>query len=469
MSAAPFPDPAAEAAWRTAVAAVLKGGDFDARLVGRTLDGIPVQPLYPAADAPAPAGARPPCRVFARLDADGLPPLDDLENGADGLVLLFDGAPTARGFGLDPAGLGAALAGVALDAAPLRLEPAPFGGLEAVRALLEVADARRIPSSSLDVDAGIDPIGFMARTGEAPRPWADMATLVVELVGVLRDRGLAGRLLRPDGRVHHEAGASEAQELAAVVATGVSYLRALDAGGVAPGAARGALSFTLAADADLFLTIAKVRALRRLWARVEEGCGLDSRPIRIHAETSWRMTARRDPATNLLRGALACAGAILGTADGVTVLPHTAALGLADPFARRLARNTALVLRDEAGLDRVADPGGGAGAVEALTEGLCAAAWDLFGDIESVGGLPAALADGSWGLRLAVAQGRRAAELTAGSRAVLGTTAYPLAEEPPAPVLRPLPPARRGGAGALPSLRDDQLVATAAPMPGGAG
>ena len=461
MTPPAFPDAAGEATWRAAVAKVLKGDDFDARLVTRTLDGIPVQPLYPAADAPAPAGSRPACRIFARLDAEGVPPLDDIENGADGLVLVFAGAGTARGFGLDPAGLDAALAGVELDLLPLRLEPAPFGGLEAVRALLEVTEGRRIPASALDLDAGVDPIGFTALCGEAPQPWPALSRTLVEIVGVLRDRGLPGRLLRPDGRPHHEAGASEAQELAAVLATGVAYLRALDAGGTSPEAARDALSFQIAADADLFLTVAKLRALRRLWARVEEDCGLVPRPIRLHAETSYRMMARRDPPTNLLRGALACAGAMLGDADGVTVLPHTAALGLADPFARRLARNTALVLRDEAGLDRVADPGAGAGAVEALTEALCAEAWALFGDIESVGGLPSALADGSWGTRLAVARARRGAELKAGTRSILGTTAFPLAEEPTPAVVRPLPPPPPRPAGALPSLRDDQLPGAA--------
>ena len=456
MTSTPFPDTAGEAAWRAAVAVVLKGEDFDARLVARTLDDIPVQPLYPPAAAPAPAGGRGACRIFARCDADDLSPLDDLENGSDGLVLVFAGTPTARGFGLDPAGLGAALDGVALDLLPLRLEPAPFGGLDAVKALLDVAEGRRIPASALDLDAGIDPIGFTTRTGEAPKPWPGMASLLVEIVGLLRDRDLGGPLLRADGRPHHEAGASEAQELAAVLASGVAYLRALDAGGIALEDARDALSFALAADADLLLTIAKCRALRRLWARVEEGCGLVPRAIRLHAETSWRMMARRDPSTNLLRGALACAGAMLGDADGVTVLPHTAPLGLADAFARRLARNTALVLRDEAGLDRVADPSAGAGAVEALTEALCAEAWHLFQGLDSVGGLPAALADGSWGPRLAETRARRGAELAAGTRAILGTTVFPLAEEPAPAVLRPLPPMPPGAPGALPILRDDE-------------
>lgn len=465
MTPPAFSDAAGEAAWRSAVAKVLKGEDFDTRLLSRTLDGIPIQPLYPAADAPGPAGPRPPCRIVARLDADEAAALGEIENGADGLVLVFAGAPTARGFGLDLAGLDAALVGVELDLLPLRLEPAPFGGLDAVRALLEVADARRIPASSLDLDAGIDPIGFMARTGAAPQPWPRLGALTAEAVDVLRGRGLAGPLLHADGRPYHEAGASEAQELAAVVATGLAYLRALDTAGVSLDDARETLSFLLAADSDQFLTTAKFRALRRLWARIEADCSLAAAPIRLHAETSWRMMARRDPPTNLLRGALACAGAMMSDADSVTVLPHTAALGLADPFARRLARNTALVLRDEAGLTRVVDPGAGSGAVETLTEALCSEAWDLIRSLEGQGGLPAALADGSWAARLAVTQGRRAADLMGGTRTILGTTAFPLAEEPALTVLKPLPAVPVPAAGALPSLRDDQLVE--APMPSG--
>ena len=460
-----FRDPAGEAAWRSAVAAVLKGDDFDARLVTRTLDDIPVEPLYAAADAPAPAGARPACRILARLDADDVPPLDDLENGADGLVLVVAGAGSARGFGLDPAGLDAALAGVELDLLPLRLDPAPFGGGDAALALLEVAAARRISASSLDLDAGLDPLGALARTDDAPRPWAETARLTAEAVAALRGRGLGGRLLRADGRPHHEAGASEAQELAAVVATGVTYLRMLDAGDLPLDAARRTLSFLLPADADQLLTVAKFRALRRLWARVEEACGLTPEPIRLGAETSWRMVARRDPRSNLLRTTLATAGAMLGGADTITVLPHTAALGLADPFARRLARNTALVLRDEAGLDRVADPAAGSGALEALTDALCAAAWDIVQDLDRAGGLPAALADGSWQRRIAASRERRAAELRSGARAILGTNAHPLAEEPAAVVLRPAPPVPALGEGALPSLRDDQLFGPDGALP----
>ena len=185
-----------------------EGRGHRARLVTRTLDGIPVPPLYPAADVPGPSGARPACRVFARLDADGVPPRDDVENGADGLVLAFAGAGTARGFGIDPAALADALDGIAIEHLPLRIEPAPFGGLEAARALLEVADRRNIDASALDLDAGIDPLGFLARTGRprtpgrcwrasSPRWWAPCAT---EASPVPCSWPTAGRTTRPARR-----------------------------------------------------------------------------------------------------------------------------------------------------------------------------------------------------------------------------------------------------------------------------
>ncbi|MBQ0818795.1 methylmalonyl-CoA mutase, partial [Microvirga sp. HBU67558] len=132
-------------------------------------------------------------------------------------------------------------------------------------------------------------------------------------------------------------------------------------------AARRALSFLLVADADEFLTVAKLRALRRLWARVEQACGLEPKPIRLHAETAWRMTTRRDPWVNILRTTIAAFSAGIGGADAITVLPFTAALGLPDAFARRIARNTQLILLDESNLARVADPAAGAGGFETLT------------------------------------------------------------------------------------------------------
>ena len=130
------------------------------------------------------------------------------------------------------------------------------------------------------------------------------------------------------------------------------------------------MAFRLAADADEFVTLAKFRALRLLWARVGEVCGAPARPARVHAESAWRMVTARDPWVNVLRGAMAAFSAGLGGADSVSVLPFTQGLGLPDPFARRLARNAQLILLEESHLGFVADPAAGAGVFEALTAGF---------------------------------------------------------------------------------------------------
>lgn len=237
-----------------------------------------------------------------------------------------------------------------------------------------------------------------------------------------------------------------------MLATGVAYLRGWEDLGLE--AARDAISFTLVADADQFLTIAKFRALRRLWARVEQACGLEPKPIRLHAETAWRMLTRSDPHTNILRNTIAAASAILGGADSLTVLPHTSALGLPDAFARRIARNTSLVLLDEANLGRVADPSAGAGAFEALTAALCSEAWTLFQDLEREGGLGEALQSGGWQARIAAVRAARRAALASGEATIVGVTRFAPSDED-----RPGNPALPSGSEqmppkTLPSWRD---------------
>src|SRR5262249_32837404 len=163
---------------------------------------------------------------------------------------------------------------------------------------------------------------------------------------------------------------SEAQELAFSLAVALAYLRALEAETPLADAAR-MIFFRLVADADQFLTVAKFRALRKLWARVQEACGLAPRPALVAAEAAWRTMTQRDPWVNMLRATMAVFAAGLGGADSITVLPFTAALGLPDRFARRMARNTQLILLEESNLAKVSDPAAGSGVIEDLTAKLC--------------------------------------------------------------------------------------------------
>lgn len=438
---------ASEAEWRQLAVKALKGADFEAKLVSHTADGLRIEPLYAKAAGWHPRPFRSeagPWRVVQRIDlpdpeAARLQAIDDLENGASGLVLVFADAPTARGFGLAdaaPATLARVLDGVMIDLVALRLE-AGRSAPEAARALIDLARSRGLPLDALDFDMGLDPYATLALDPAACDLTSTLLDAAVELsrpLGV----GAKSRILRVDGRVWHEAGASEGQELALALAAGVAHLRGLEARGIAPERARRMLAFLLPADADEFLGIAKLRAMRRLWARVEAACGLDPVPIRLDAETSFRMLTRRDPQVNLLRSTTAAFSAGLGGADSVTVLPFTQALGLPDAPARRIARNTQTILIEESGLAHVADPAGGAGGFEALTDGLCETAWQLFQRIEAAGGLDAALAGGLVSREIAAVSEKRLRDVRRRKQPITGTSAYPNLAESAAVVLAPL-------------------------------
>jgi methylmalonyl-CoA mutase len=197
------------------------------------------------------------------------------------------------------------------------------------------------------------------------------------------------------------------------------------------------IAFRLVADADQFLTMAKFRALRLLWARIEDACGFAARPAYVTAQTAWRTMAARDPYVNMLRATVAVTAAGFGGADSIAVLPYTAALGLPDPFARRIARNTALILIEESNLAKVADPAAGSGAIEALTQEIGAAAWGLFQAIERAGGAAAALERGLIQNWVAAVRREREQAAARGFEALTGTTTFPdLAETAPAVLAR---------------------------------
>jgi methylmalonyl-CoA mutase len=300
----PFPV-ATEADWLKRVEVVLKGADFQKKLVSRTHDGLAIQPLYHRrADAPLVAGghAGKPWGVATRVDhpdadAAAAQAREDLEGGADVLTLVFPGGRSARGFGLPCdtlADLDQALAGVHLDLIRLRLDPAPAGRIHAlmVAALIE---KRKLSPAQVSIDFGLDPISSLISLGHVPWDWPAMARRLGETVTALLARGFTGPFLTVDLRPYHEAGASEGQELAAALAQGVLYLRALEGNGVKLQHARHMISFIVPVDADQFMGVAKLRALRKLWAHVEKACGLAPSVATIHAETSWRMLTKRDP------------------------------------------------------------------------------------------------------------------------------------------------------------------------------
>jgi methylmalonyl-CoA mutase len=440
--------PASYDDWRKLVDGVLKGAPFE-KLVGKTYDNLRIEPIYQRARDAAPVAGRAaaaPWQIMQRVDHPdaaqaNAQALHDLENGATGLTLVFAGANGAHGFGLEPtaATTGKVLDGIFIDAGiAIELEIGPQSRMVAIH-VAEYVKRKGLPPADCNIRFGLDPIGACAVWGSSPYTWPEIVPAVTGAIKGLAGLGFRGPFAVADGRVIHDAGGSEVQELAFVLATGVAHLRALENSGVVLEEARSMVYARLSADVDQFLTLAKFRALRLLWARVEEACGLAPRPIFIAADTAWRMLTQRDPYVNMLRATIATFSAGLGGANAITVLPHTLALGLPDPFARRAARNTQLVLLEESNLAKVSDPAAGSGGMEALTRELCEAAWSVFQEIEKAGGVFAALEQNLIQRKVAATRAVREANIAKRKEVLTGASEFPNLHEAHVAVLNAKP------------------------------
>lgn len=426
--------PAANAAdWRKVADSALKGAAFDS-LMTRTRDGLVLEPIYPSANVEHAIAGREggkPWSIVQRMDqsdpmAAKRQALDDLNSGADGLSLVFRSALSARGHGLPLTieDLSLALNGVHLDWIKVRIE-AGGKARAASRVFADHVDKTDIDPKDLSVDFGFDPIGTFAARGVLDLDEEAIAHRLVETITSLETRGFAGPFINVRGDVFHNAGASNAQELSGVLANMVHLLRWVEAAGGDLDRAGDWIAVTLSADVDQFATIAKMRAMRLLWKRMLDASGIPFKPLNLHAETSWRVMTRRDPHVNILRSTIAAFAAGVGGADSVSVLPFSSALGLPDAFARRVARNTQLILIEESGLARTADPVAGAGYPESLTQALSETAWRIFQDIERGGGIIDCLRGGTLQQRIAEVRDERQLDIATLVQPITGTSAFP--------------------------------------------
>ncbi|MGQ4362253.1 methylmalonyl-CoA mutase subunit beta [Streptomyces sp. SAS_272] len=459
-----FPD-ATHEQWQRLIAGVLRksGKDVEGAQAEEALstaleDGLRTRPLYTARDAapehghpgfaPFVRGSRPEGNAVGGWDVrqrhtadDNRAVLADLENGVTSLWLV------AGDGGIPVSSLGRVLDGVLLDLAPVVLD-AGDQVEPAARELLRLFEERGVTKDAARGGLGADPLGHEARTGRpvAFAPVAELALLCAREYPQLR-------AMTVDALPYHEAGGSAAQELGASLATGVACLRELTEAGLSVEQACGQLEFRYAATADQFLTIAKLRAARRLWARVAEVSGAAGAGAQIqHVVTSPVMMSRRDPWVNMLRTTIATLAAGAGGADSVTVLSFDDALGLPDAFARRIARNTSTILIEESHLSRVIDPAGGSWYVERLTDELAHAGWEFFQGIERSGGQAAALRSGRLAKDLADTWQARSGLLAKRREPITGVSEFPFLAEKP--VVRESAPEPRSGG--LPRVRRDE-------------
>lgn len=446
-----------QAEWEAATAAVLrktrKLGEDDPdslvweKLTRTTLDGIPITPLGTPQDLAALQTSGRPTRagawdVRARLAGDDPKLLNE-----HALVDLEGGVSSLWVHATPDTDFGVLLDKVLLDLAPIVLDPAgdPVATAQAFLAL---------GSGGLHADCnlGVDPIGGALRGLVEPET-QDNVDHVVAVARLAAERGIRGIVV--DATAAHDLGASDVQELGYSLFAGITYLRVLTEAGFDVADAARLIEFRYAATDEQFPTIAKLRAARRLWARVLELSGLEPDAVeqRQHVVTSRPMQSKYDPYVNMLRVTVAAFAAGVGGADAVTVLPFDTPLGQPDAFGRRIARNVSHLLMDESHVHEVADPAGGAYAVERLTDDLAVAAWAELGELETSG------LDAFRG-RVEEVVARREADIARRKRPITGLTEFPnLAETLPTREPNPTEPEVRRYGASFEALRDQPAAA----------
>lgn len=460
-------EPATREAWQREAERSLKGRPLES-LGHRSHEGLTIAPIYGPGDSPAVAelpGLAPFVRGGRAVTRGGWEVCQTVRDPEPATAGAAIAGELARGVGsfrvvcdrslrsgrdlgdldaLDGAVLGAAsdleemLGGVDLAAVPIRYSA---GARAFAVAALHVAAAARLgfEPKTLRGSFGCDPLAALAEGGELPGGLDRAMTLMADLASWTREHAPGVRAVEVSTLPYHLAGATAVQEIAYTLATGVEYLRHLERAGMPVESASLQMRLVVAVGRDLLMEIAKLRALRFTWSRMVEACGgsPEARRAPVHAVTSPRTLTVRDPWVNILRGTVATFAAAVGGADVVTCLPFDAAIGPPAELARRVAANTHTVIREEAHLDKVADPAGGSWALERLTDDLANAAWAELQRVERHGGMAAALQEGLVREELLRVLGRRRAAIASRREPVTGVSTWPKLDERP-PVRPPL-------------------------------
>ncbi|MBB3763057.1 methylmalonyl-CoA mutase [Sphingomicrobium lutaoense] len=236
----------------------------------------------------------------------------------------------------------------------------------------------------------------------------------------------------------HEAGATAVQELAYTLADGVEYARTAMAAGMELDKFAPRLSFFFGIGMNFFMEIAKLRAARTLWAELMDKLGAKSEKsklLRTHCQTSGVSLTEQDPYNNIVRTTIEAMAATLGGTQSLHTNSFDEAIALPTDFSARIARNTQLILAEESGITAVADPLGGSYYVEALTNELVERGRELIDEVEKLGGMTKAVAEGLPKRRIEEAAAERAAKVDTGETVIVGVNKYRLKDEPEIDIL----------------------------------
>jgi len=468
-----LPEPKAHASlagWQAAAAKETKGKD----LTWRTPEGIDVKPLYTAEDVTADPGlpgfapftrgvrasmyAGRPWTIrqyagFSTAEESNAFYRRNLAAGQKGLSVAFDLA-THRGYDSDhPRVVGdVGKAGVAIDSVEdmkILFDGIPLdqmsvsmtmnGAVIPILAFFIVAgEEQGVARAQLDGTIQNDILKeFMVRNTYIYPPEPSMR-IIADIIAYTSAEMPKFNSISISGYHMQEAGATQVQELAFTIADGREYARAAMAAGLDIDKFAGRLSFFFAIGMNFFMEVAKLRAARTLWHRVMTELGAKderSKMLRTHCQTSGVSLAEQDPYNNVIRTTIEALAAALGGTQSLHTNALDEAIALPTDFSARIARNTQLVLQEEAGITHVVDPLGGSYYVEALTQELVDKAWAIIERVEAEGGMANAVAAGWPKAMIEEAAAARQAKVDRGEDVIVGVNKYRLAAQDPIDIL----------------------------------
>lgn len=433
--------------WRKIAEKSLKGGSFE-KLITRTYEGIDLQPLYRQEDMKELSYHDSSPGFFPYVRGTTLPGSSDkswevcqeliaptpqtwneigkiaLDRGQTMLyMVLSEEAPFSLSNLID---MEEAFSGMNLEEVPLFIE-----GEDEIIPILALLTAfmkkEKQNISRLTGTIGSDPYATLVTKGKLRCPVSDIFDRMAHSTQWAIENAPQVETILVKGNVYHDGGANAVQELAFVMATAVEYVRELEMRGLPLDEIAPRILFSFSVGSKFFMEIAKLRAARLLWANIMKTMGGNesSQKMKMFTRTSAWTKTKYDPYVNMLRGTSESFAAVIGGADRIHVSEFNEPLGPGDDFSRRIARNTQIILSEEAHLSRTVDPAGGSWYIESLTDALANKAWELFQKIEEQGGMLASLKQGFPQQEVNLLAKKREKNIATRKDRIVGTNMYP--------------------------------------------
>ncbi len=438
--------------WKDAAILALKGVPFDKVMFTKLVDGITLKPIYNQEDVPAdieqpgqfpyrrstlPLGyAQKPWEiaqtVYSTCPAGfNKKAKSELQKGGTALTVSLAGDGSTKLKTLE--NWKTAFEGIELNALSVFFKPGS-AGLTQLSMLIETCKAQGYSPSELKGGMLFDPMGTMLSKGSLCGGMGycgamkQMVTMCKWAIDNSKDDFC---VIGVNGSIYTDAGASAMDEVAFMLSTATSYLRAMIAAGLSVDEVAPRIRFNAGISSNLFLEVCKLRALRMLWAEVVRACGGsdEAAKIKLSATTSRWTISKVDPWVNMLRGTSQAFSAVLGGVDSLDVTPFDVAVRQPDEFSSHIARNLQLMLAGEFCLDKVVDPAGGSYYVESFTETLAKDAYAIFQSIEAEGGMEESVKAGTVQAKVADIRNKRLVMVDQRRQTVVGCNKYVNLEE----------------------------------------